>query len=188
MPRAITSPIPTDITNTEALGRVLYTKYIYFFQAAGLVLLVAMIGAIVLTLRHKAGRQAAEHRRPGRAHQGNRDGNPPGPAGAGAWRMTIGLGHYLSVAAILFTLGIFGIFLNRKNVIVILMSIELILLAVNINFVAFSTHLGDIVGQVFAMLVLTVAAAEAAIGLAILVVYFRNRGSIAVEDINLMKG
>jgi NADH-quinone oxidoreductase subunit K len=102
--------------------------------------------------------------------------------------MIIGLGHYLSVAAILFTIGIFGIFLNRKNVIVILMSIELILLAVNINFVAFSSHIGDLVGQVFAMLVLTVAAAEAAIGLAILVVYFRNRGSIAVEDINLMKG
>jgi NADH-quinone oxidoreductase subunit K len=102
--------------------------------------------------------------------------------------MTIGLGHYLSVAAMLFTIGIFGIFLNRKNVIVILMSIELILLSVNINFVAFSAHLGDIVGQVFALLVLTVAAAEAAIGLAILVVYFRNRGSIAVDDINLMKG
>jgi NADH-quinone oxidoreductase subunit K len=102
--------------------------------------------------------------------------------------MTIGLGHYLALAAILFTLGILGIFINRKNVIVILMSIELILLAVNINFVAFSTHLGDLVGQVFALLVLTVAAAEAAIGLAILAVYFRNRGSIAVEDINLMKG
>jgi NADH-quinone oxidoreductase subunit K len=102
--------------------------------------------------------------------------------------MTIGLGHYLSVAAVLFTVGIFGIFLNRKNVIIILMSIELILLSVNINFVAFSSFMGDIVGQVFAMLVLTVAAAEAAIGLAILVVYFRNRGSIAVEDINLMKG
>ena len=102
--------------------------------------------------------------------------------------MTISLGHYLSVAAVLFTLGIFGIFLNRKNVIIILMSIELILLAVNINLVAFSSVMGDIVGQVFAMLVLTVAAAEAAIGLAILVVYFRNRGSIAVEDINLMKG
>src|SRR4028118_411025 len=100
----------------------------------------------------------------------------------------IGLSHYLTVAAILFTLGVLGIFINRKNVIVILMSIELMLLAVNINFVAFSTHLGDIVGQVFALLVLTVAAAEAAIGLAILVVYFRNRGSIAVEDINLMKG
>jgi NADH-quinone oxidoreductase subunit K len=100
----------------------------------------------------------------------------------------IGLAHYLSVAAILFTLGIFGIFLNRRNVIIILMSIELILLAVNINFVAFSSFLGDLVGQVFAMFVLTVAAAEAAIGLAILVVYFRNRGTIAVEDINLMKG
>ncbi|NWG24165.1 MAG: NADH-quinone oxidoreductase subunit NuoK [Pseudorhodoplanes sp.] len=102
--------------------------------------------------------------------------------------MTIGLGHYLSVAAVLFTLGIFGIFLNRKNVIIILMSVELILLAVNINLVAFSSFMNDIVGQVFALLVLTVAAAEAAIGLAILVVYFRNRGSIAVEDVNLMKG
>ena len=102
--------------------------------------------------------------------------------------MTIGLGHYLAVGAILFTLGILGIFLNRKNIIVILMSIELILLAVNINMVAFSTHLNDIVGQVFAMLILTVAAAEAAIGLAILVVFFRNRGSIAVEDINRLRG
>ena len=100
----------------------------------------------------------------------------------------IGLTHYLSVAAVLFTLGIFGIFLNRKNVIVILMSVELMLLAVNINLVAFSTHMNDLVGQVFALFVLTVAAAEAAIGLAILVVYFRNRGSIAVEDINVMKG
>ena len=102
--------------------------------------------------------------------------------------LEIGLAHYLTVAAILFTLGIFGIFLNRKNVIIILMAIELMLLAVNINFVAFSAYLHDLVGQVFAMFVLTVAAAEAAIGLAILVVYFRNRGSIAVEDINLMKG
>jgi len=100
----------------------------------------------------------------------------------------IGLAHYLVVAAILFTLGIFGIFLNRRNVIIILMSIELMLLAVNINFVAFSSFLNDLVGQVFAMFVLTVAAAEAAIGLAILVVYFRNRGTIAVEDINRMKG
>jgi NADH-quinone oxidoreductase subunit K len=100
----------------------------------------------------------------------------------------IGVSHYLTVAAVLFTLGVFGIFLNRKNVIVILMSVELILLAVNINFVAFATHLGDITGQVFALLVLTVAAAEAAIGLAILVVFYRNRGSIAVEDVNVMKG
>ena len=102
--------------------------------------------------------------------------------------LEIGLGHYLSLAAILFTLGIFGIFLNRKNVIIILMSVELMLLAVNINFVAFSAELNDLVGQVFAVFILTVAAAEAAIGLAILVIYFRSRGSIAVEDINMMKG
>ena len=102
--------------------------------------------------------------------------------------MEIGLGNYLVVAAIVFTIGVFGIFLNRKNVIVILMSIELLLLAVNINFVAFSSYLGDLVGQVFALFVLTVAAAEAAIGLAILVIYYRNRGSIAVEDVNVMKG
>ncbi len=102
--------------------------------------------------------------------------------------LQIGLTHYLTVAAILFTIGVFGIFLNRKNVIIILMSVELILLSVNINLVAFSSFLNDMVGQVFAMFVLTVAAAEAAIGLAILVVYFRNRGSIAVEDLNVMKG
>jgi NADH-quinone oxidoreductase subunit K len=101
---------------------------------------------------------------------------------------SIGIFHYLCVSSLLFTLGVCGIFLNRKNIITILMSIELILLAVNINFVAFSVHLGDLKGQIFAMFVLTVAAAEAAIGLAILVVYFRNRGSIAVEDVNLMKG
>ena len=102
--------------------------------------------------------------------------------------MTIGLGHYLTVAAALFTIGVFGIFLNRKNVIVILMSIEMMLLAVNINLVAFSSFSGDLVGQVFTMFVLTVAAAEAAIGLAILVVFFRNRGTIDVEDANVMKG
>jgi NADH-quinone oxidoreductase subunit K len=100
----------------------------------------------------------------------------------------IGLGQYLTVSAILFTLGVLGIFINRKNVIVILMSIELILLAVNINLVAFSSYGGNLIGQVFALLILTVAAAEAAIGLAILVVFYRNRGSIAVEDINTMKG
>ena len=102
--------------------------------------------------------------------------------------MDIGLGHYLTVAACLFTLGIFGIFLNRKNVIVILMSVELMLLAVNINFVTFSHFLQDLTGQVFALFVLTVAAAEDAIGLAIIVVYFRNRGSIDVDEINMMKG
>ena len=103
-------------------------------------------------------------------------------------KMAIGLSSYLAVAAILFTIGIFGIFLNRKNVIIILMSVELMLLAVNINFVAFSAFLGDLVGQVFAMFVLTVAAGEAAIGLAILVIYFRGRGTIAVDDIHQMKG
>ena len=100
----------------------------------------------------------------------------------------IGLGHYLTVAAILFTLGVFGIFINRKNIIVILMSVELILLAVNLNMVAFSAVLQDLQGQIFALLILTVAAAEAAIGLAILVIFYRNRGSIAVEDVNQMKG
>ena len=100
----------------------------------------------------------------------------------------VGLEHYLTVAAALFVVGIFGIFLNRKNVIVILMSIELMLLAVNINLVAFSSFSGDLVGQIFTMFVLTVAAAEAAIGLAILVVFFRNRGTIDVEDVNVMKG
>ena len=102
--------------------------------------------------------------------------------------MIVGLTHYLVVAAVMFTLGVAGIFLNRKNVIIILMSVELILLAVNINLVAFSSFLGDLTGQVFALFILTVAAAEAAIGLAILVTFFRNRGSIAVEDINAMKG
>ncbi|MBI1327787.1 MAG: NADH-quinone oxidoreductase subunit NuoK [Alphaproteobacteria bacterium] len=102
--------------------------------------------------------------------------------------MEIALSHYLILAGILFTMGVFGIFLNRKNVIVILMSVELMLLAVNINFVAFSTWLNDINGQVFTLFILTVAAAEAAIGLAILVVFFRNKGSIAVEDISELKG
>jgi len=156
------------IDNTRAIGRVLYTQYFYLFQIAGLVLLVAMIGAIVLTLEGGLG--------------------DPGQGADPGRRVVIGLEHYLTVAGVLFTLGIFGIFLNGKNVIVILMCVELMLLAVNINLVAFSVYQGNIVGQVFAMLVLTVAAAEAAIGLAILVVYFRNRGTVEVEDINAMKG
>ncbi|WP_448578556.1 NADH-quinone oxidoreductase subunit NuoK [Thermaurantiacus sp.] len=100
----------------------------------------------------------------------------------------IGIGHYLTVSAILLTLGVLGIAFNRRNIIVILMSIELVLLAVNINFVAFSVFLGDMVGQIFTMFILTVAAAEAAIGLAILVIYFRNRGTIAVDDVRQMRG
>ena len=100
----------------------------------------------------------------------------------------IGLEHYLTVSAALFVVGIFGLFLNRKNIIILLMSLELIFLAVNINFVAFSSYMGDLVGQIFTLFVLTVAAAEAAIGLAILVCFFRNRGTIDVEDVNVMKG
>ena len=100
----------------------------------------------------------------------------------------IGLGHYLTFAAIIFTIGIIGIFLNRKNVIIILMSIELILLAVNINLVSFSIYLQNLIGQVFAMFILTVAAAEAAVGLAIIVIYYKNRGSINVEQISSLKG
>ena len=102
--------------------------------------------------------------------------------------MIIGLAHYLAVAAILFTIGVFGILVNRKNIIVILMSVELILLAVNINFVAFSSYLHNVIGQIYAMFILTVAAAEAAVGLAILVTFFRNRGDIAVDDASVMKG
>ena len=194
--KSITSAIPANVSNTEALGLVLYTKYIHYFQIAGMVLLVAMIGAIVLTLQHKAGVKRQDinvqnARTPELAMGIRKVASGQGLQDAelgGVGAMTIGLGHYLAVGAILFTLGILGIFLNRKNIIVILMSIELILLAVNVNLVAFSTFIGDIVGQVFALLVLTVAAAEAAIGLAVLVVYYRNRGSIAVEDVNLMKG
>ena len=192
-------PIPdvADRTNTAALGDVLYTHYIYYFQLAGLVLLVAMIGAIVLTLRHREKHQAPGYFQTGCPHARNRRRGGQGQVGAGLIRRTrgqgtnimeIGISHYLTVSAILFTLGVFGIFLNRKNVIVILMSVELILLAVNINMVAFSAFLNDITGQVFALFILTVAAAEAAIGLAILVVFYRNRGSIAVEDVNMMKG
>ena len=134
-----------------------------------------------------ARRAPPAHQRAALSTQG-RDRHGGQGADAGRRVMTIGLDHYLFVAAVLFTLGILGIFLNRKNVIVILMCVELMLLAVNINLVAFSVFQGNIVGQIFAMLVLTVAAAEAAIGLAILVVYFRNRGTIEVEDINAMKG
>ncbi|SDH28201.1 NADH-quinone oxidoreductase subunit K [Roseospirillum parvum] len=102
--------------------------------------------------------------------------------------MALSLTHYLVVAAVIFCLGVVGVFINRKNIIVILMAVELMLLAVNINLVAFSAHLGDLAGQVFTLFILTVAAAEAAIGLAIVVVFFRNRGSIEVEDVNQMKG
>ena len=178
-------PAPA-VSNTEAIGNLLYTHYFYLFQTAGMILLVAIIGAITLTLRHRPVR-AAGHRRPGQP-AARRDGRAAQGALGERRLMAIPVSHYLTLAAILFTTGVFGIFLNRKNVIIILMSIELILLAVNINFVAFSACLDDLAGQIFAMFILTVAAGEAAIGLAIVVVYFRNRGSIEVDDINLMRG
>src|SRR5204862_7464832 len=133
------------------------------------------------------GSPAAKRSAPTAAPPEGRRPQPAARRGAGGGSV-IGLGHYLTVGASLFVLGVFGIFLNRKNVIVILMAIELILLSVNINLVAFSAFMDDMVGQVFAMFVLTVAAAEAAVGLAILVIYFRGRGTIAVDDINQMKG
>ena len=145
---AAPTPAPAQVTNTAALGALLYTRYVYAFQAAGLILLVAMIGAIVLTLRARAGvrrqRIAAQVGAPARGHRRDRQGSAA--ARECLTMLEIGLAHYLTVAAILFTLGIFGIFLNRKNVIIILMSIELMLLAVNINFVAFSAFLHDLVG------------------------------------------
>ena len=181
------APPAADISNTEALGLILYTRYVYLFEAAGLILLVAMIGAIVLTLHHKRDVKRQKVGRQVRRTRAESVELVEVEFGEGAV-MTVGLSHYLTVAAILFTLGIFGIFLNRKNVIVILMSVELMLLAVNINLVAFSAFHGDLVGQIFAMIVLTVAAAEAAIGLALVVVYFRNRGTIDVAEIDLLKG
>ena len=215
------APTPAVLSNTGALGRLIYTNYVFLFQASGLILLVAMIGAIVLTHRERNGaslrqnitRQQDRQVRDtlqvmkvslgaGTAQTGIMRRLPPPSRGGGTrarpeartrpsrgtLSMAVGIGHYLVVGAMLLVLGIFGIFLNRKNIIVIMMSIELILLAVNINLVAFSGSLGDLAGQVFAMFVLTVAAAEAAIGLAIVVVYFRNRGSIQVEDVTMMKG
>ena len=187
-PSPAPTPLPTQITNTRALGQLLYTHYLYIFQVAGLILLVAMIGAIVLTLRRRGGVQRQRIAVQNARRRGEVLAIKQVPSGTGSTRPMIGLWNYLFVGALVFVLGVLGIFLNRKNVIIILMSIELILLSVNINFVAFSAYLGDLFGQVFVMFVLTVAAAESAIGLAILMVYFRNRGSIAVEDVNTMKG
>ena len=191
------SPAPA-LPNTVALGSVIYTQYLVLFQAAGLVLLTAMIGAIVLTLQHRplVKRQSIPEQN-ARSTAAVELKKVSSRQGVDAWSSErcddqavhmIGLGQYLTVAAIVFTLGVAGIILNRKNIIIILMSVELILLSVNLNLVAFSSFLHDLTGQVFALFILTVAAAEAAIGLAILVTYYRNSGTIAVEDINAMKG
>ena len=188
-----TGVVPAGASNIQAIGALLYGKYLFLFEAAGIILLVAMIGAIVLTHRQRTDvrvRRTFRSRSPGdrATRQSTRGPKWARVSGCEGDLAVIGIEHYVVVSSILFVLGVLGIFLNRKNVIVILMAIELILLAVNINFVAFSAYLGDLTGQIFAMFVLTVAAGEAAIGLAILVIYFRGRGTIAVDDINRMKG
>ena len=180
-------PAATTQPNIEAIGELLYTRFLFPFEIAGLILLVAMIGAIVLTHRSRGDARGQNVLARSTGGPRMRSSNKQPRVGRGG-EAVIGLTHYLAVAAILFTLGVLGIFLNRRNIILMLMAIELILLAVNINLVAFSAFLGDLVGQVFAMFVLTVAAAEAAIGLAILVIFFRRRGSIAVDDVNRMRG
>ena len=181
------------------LGIEIYTNYLYPLQIAAVLLLVAIIAAIALTLR---GRKDSRHQDPSqqvRAKKADRVrlvkiaptvGSAVGTQGRGRSMMLgpITLGHYLSLGGILFALSVIGIFLNRRNLIVLLMAIELMLLAVNLNFVAFSHYLGDMAGQVFVFFILTVAAAESAIGLAILVVLFRNRASINVEELDELKG
>ena len=181
------APIDVAVPNIQAIGDLLYTRYLFRVRRRG----AGPAGRDDRRDRADASPAwrgtSAEHR--AAECTPTRRGNAQ--HAADGWRRgaaVIGLTHYLVVAAILFTMGVLGIFLNRKNLIVILMAIELILLAVNLNLVAFSAYLHDLVGQVFAMFVLTVAAGEAAIGLAILVIYFRGRGTIAVDDVNRMKG
>ena len=175
-------------SNIAASARCFTASYLFLFEAAGIILLVAMVGAIVLTHRERSDMRGQNVGKQSRAPAGRGDGQRCKPEVGQGGRAVIGIEHYVVVSSILFVLGVLGIFLNRKNVIVILMAIELILLAVNINLVAFSAFLHDLTGQIFAMFVLTVAAGEAAIGLAILVIYFRGRGTIAVDDVNRMKG
>jgi NADH-quinone oxidoreductase subunit I len=190
-----------ELGNTKLLGIEIYTHYLYPLQLAAVLLLVAIIAAIALTLRERKdsrhmdpGAGAGEGGRPRAPRQdgaGDRSARAPAPRPKEGGGMTLGpitLGHYLSLGGILFALSVVGIFLNRRNLIVLLMAIELMLLAVNLNFVAFSHYLGDMAGQVFVFFILTVAAAESAIGLAILVVLFRNRASINVEELDDLKG
>ena len=190
--------------NTKLLGIEVYTKYLYPLQIAAVLLLVAIIAAISLTLRARKDSKHTDPSEQVKAKKADRvrivsmkpEGVPRDAAqrcrqAGGGSAMTLGtvtLGHYLSLGAILFALSVIGIFLNRKNLIVLLMAIELMLLAVNLNFVAFSYYLGDMAGQVFVFFILTVAAAESAIGLAILVVLFRTRSTIAVDELDTLKG
>ena len=201
-PRAVPAVVQggAQYSNTKELGTLLYTQYLYPLEIAAVILLVAIVAAIALTLRKRKDSKAVDpaHQvrvRAQRSPAGREDGADHGRprAGAGARRrgeqgMTLTLGHFLSLGAMLFALSVIGIFLNRRNLIVLLMAIELMLLAVNMNFVAFSYYLGDMHGQVFVFFILTVAAAESAIGLAILVLLFRNKSNINVDELNTLKG
>ena len=174
-----------EYSNTQALGELLYTKYLYPFELAAVILLIAIVAAIALTMRHRTGYKAQDI---GATGVGAREGPDPDRQDARGDRAMIPLQFVLLLAGVLFALSVAGIFLNRKNVILLLMCIELMLLAVNFNFVAFARHLGDLHGQIFVFFIMTVAAAESAIGLAILVVLFRQRNSINVEQLDTMKG
>ncbi len=181
-------PTPEGYSNTKELGAVLYTQHVYAFEIASVILLLAIVAAITLTMRRAARPEGAGRREAGRGaargpSQDRESGNEHG-----ALMLTITTAHYLVLAAILFSLSVAGIFINRKNVILLLMCIELMLLAVNFNFIAFSRMLDDTLGQVFVFFILTVAAAEAAIGLAILVVLFRSTRSIDVDELDRLKG
>ena len=177
--------MPAAANNTEALGAILYTDYVYPFEIAAVILVVAIMAAIVLTLRRRPDSskqdigQQVQVRRADRVRLVKMKAEKVS---------MIPLSHFLIVAALLFSISVAGMFLNRKNVLILLMCIELMLLSVNLNFVAFSHYLGDMAGQVFVFFILTVAAAEAAIGLAILVVLFRNRRTINVQELDAMKG
>ena len=179
------APLPADYSNTQELGALLYSKYAYPFEIAAMVLLVAIVAAIALTLRHRTGLKVQDISAPGGGAR--QRARAAGQDGFGAARM-ITLAHLLTLSAVLFALSVAGIFLNRKNVLLLLMCIELLLLAANFNFVAFSRYLGQLDGQIFVFFVLTVAAAESAIGLAILVVLFRERRSINVEELDQLQG
>ena len=204
--------LPAGYSNTKELGRLIYTEYVYPFEIAAVILLVAIVAAIALTLRRRKetkyvdpAQQIAVRRQDrvrivsmpsekpdqglgARIRESRRRRPAPDPDPASKRGDLISLSHYLVLGAILFAIAVIGIFLNRKNMIVLLMAIELMLLAVNMNFVAFSHFLDDPSGQVFVFFILTVAAAESAIGLAILVVLFRNLNTIDVEDLDSLKG
>jgi NADH-quinone oxidoreductase subunit J len=179
---AVTATAP-DYSNTRALGELLYTKYLYPFEIAAMLLLLAIVAAIVLTMRRRTGLKAQDIA--GQVAVRARDRVRIGAAGDSAM---IPLSSVLMLGGLLFALSVAGIFLNRRNVILLLMCIELMLLAVNFNFVGFARHLGDLNGQVFVFFIMTVAAAESAIGLAILVVLFRERRNINTDQLDTMKG